>query len=210
MICVDTVTVPNALTLLRLIGSPLILPLLFAYLLPFDSLILNICLSIVFIFFSGTDFFDGYLARKHGQVSPLGSILDPIADKFLVYSSLIGILAAGKIYFYWVIWFIGREFFVMGLRHIAVERGVSLPVSFWAKVKTALQMTLIVFLILNPYQHLSWGEAPWWHVIELILLICTLVVSFWTAYFYYQDFIKGIGGYGQLFGTGHDKQSHKL
>lgn len=206
----DMITVPNALTLLRLIGSPLILPLLFAYLLPFDSLVINIFLVIIFLFFSGTDFFDGYLARKHGQVSPFGSILDPIADKFLLYSSLIGILAANKIYFYWVIGFIGREFFVMGLRQLAAERQISLPVLFWSKVKTALQMSLLVFLILNPYQNVPFNEAPWWHTLEWLFLSGTLLISLVTAHWYYQEFIESLGGYSQLFGKKNVENSDRF
>ena len=171
----DFISIPNALTLMRLICSPLILPLVFAYLLPLNVFPLNIVLALVFLFFSGTDFFDGYLARKHNQVTMLGSVLDPIADKFLFYSSLIGLLAADKIYFYWVIILIGREFFVMGIRQIAAEQQVTLKVTFWAKVKTVLQMILLLIIIINPYQKLSFGEAPWWHTTEWILLFLTLL-----------------------------------
>jgi CDP-diacylglycerol--glycerol-3-phosphate 3-phosphatidyltransferase len=110
---------PILLTLSRLILSPLLLPVLLVYLLPFNNIFINSFLGFLFFLFSITDFFDGYFARRYKQETQVGKLLDPIADKFLLYSTLIGLLAADKIFFYWVIIIIGREFFVMGLRQIA-------------------------------------------------------------------------------------------
>src|SRR5947199_10698456 len=96
-------TIPNKLTLIRLIGSPLLLPVLLVYFLPFNNFLINTLLAFIFLLFGATDFFDGYLARKYRLESTIGKVLDPIADKFLIYCTLIGLLAAGKIGFYWVI-----------------------------------------------------------------------------------------------------------
>src|SRR5690606_3086491 len=134
------ISFPLFLTLIRLILSPIILPFLFVYLLPLNYVLINIFLAIVFILFSLTDFFDGYIARKYHQESSLGRLLDPIADKFLIFSVLISLLAAGKIFFYWVIILIGREIFIMGLRQLALEYAITIPVSWAGKVKTAIQM----------------------------------------------------------------------
>lgn len=185
---------------MRLIGSPLILPILFAYLLPFNNFAINIFLAVVFLIFGGTDFLDGYLARKMNLTSSLGAILDPIADKFLVYSALIGILAAHKIFFYWVIILIGREFFVMGVRQLALEKKVSIPVAFWSKIKTTLQLILITYLVINPYQNTPFFEAKWWHLGELFLIFLTIILSLATAHWYYQEFLHQIGGYEELMG----------
>ncbi len=198
MVYSDVITVPNALTLIRLICSPLMLPMVFAYLLPINSFVINFLLAILFLLFGGTDFLDGYLARKRDQASVLGSILDPIADKFLIYSALIGVMAAGKIYFYWVIILIGREFFIMGIRQLAAERGFLIPVSFWSKLKTVLQMMMLVYIIINPYQQTSLFEAFWWHCGEWILLLSTMILSLATAHWYYQEFIQRAGGYQEL------------
>ena len=119
-------SLPLRLTLIRLIGSPLILPFFLVYLLPFNNIWLNGSLSLFFLFFGLTDFFDGYLARKYNQVTVLGGMLDHIADKFLLYSTLISLVAAQKLYFFWAILWIGREFLLMALRQIALENNFSI------------------------------------------------------------------------------------
>ncbi len=179
---------PNVLTLVRLVGSPLILPILFVYLLPLNIFFLNIVLALLFLVLSSTDFLDGYIARKYDQVTSLGRMLDPIADKFLLYAALVALLAAGKLSFYWVIILMGREFFVMGLRQIALEHQCNISVSFWAKVKTLLQIVSLTVVIVNPYYAGSFFQAPRWFAIEWGLLFATTVLSAVTAWWYAKDF----------------------
>jgi CDP-diacylglycerol---glycerol-3-phosphate 3-phosphatidyltransferase len=183
-------TLPNSLTLIRLICSPLFLPLFFVYLLPQNIVWVNCVLALIFIFFSLTDFFDGFLARRYGQESEVGKVLDPIADKFLLYATLIALQAAGKLYFYWVIILVGREFFVMGLRIIMLQHKINIPVSFAAKIKTALQMVFLTFVIINPYQALGMRKALWWNGIEYGLLALTIYLSLATAKNYYKEFMN--------------------
>lgn len=147
-------------------------------------------LAFLFILFSMTDFFDGFLARRYGQESIVGRVLDPIADKFLLYATLIALQAAGKMYFYWVIILVGREFFVMGLRIMMLEHKENIPVSFMAKIKTAVQMTYLTFVIINPYQAIGIRKALWWNGIEYGLLALTLYLSIITAKNYYSEFMK--------------------
>ncbi len=180
---------PLFLTLLRLIVSPLVLPILFVYLLPFNLLWLNGILALLFGLLSMTDFFDGYLARKYNQETMLGRVLDPLADKFLTYSVLVALLAAGRIYFYWVVILIGRELFVIGLRYAALEFNISLHVSMLGKIKTVLQMMCITVIIFNPYQQLGMYAARW-NVIEVGLLFVTIVFSVVSAQLYYDDAIR--------------------
>lgn len=193
-------TAPLVLTLIRLILSPLVLPLLLVHFLPYNSLFINAILALIFVGFSLTDFFDGYLARRNGQESALGSILDPIADKFLFYSTLIALLVAHKIFFFWVVLLIGREFFMMGLRQVALENHFSVPVSSFGKYKTALQMTCLTFIILNPYHELELqlhGNGVW-NVIEAILLGLTILFSVSSAKMYFNNFMsqfKRLHGY---------------
>lgn len=183
------ITLPTMLTLVRMILSPLVLPILLVLFLPFDFLWLNSLLALLFVIFSLTDFFDGFLARRYNLESSLGSMLDPIADKFLFYSVLVGLLAAHKIFFYWVIILIGRELFMMSLRQMALEYTFSIPVSFLGKIKTAVQMVCLTFIILNPAHKQGLFEAPRWNVTETVLLFVTISLSVWSAYRYYQQFV---------------------
>lgn len=186
MVELKSLNVPTWLTIIRLAVSPLLLPVLFVWFLPQNSFGINVVLALVFIMFGLTDFFDGYLARRYCQETLLGKVLDPIADKFLVYSTLVALQAIGKIYYYWVVLLIGREFFVMGLRLIALEYKTSVPVSYGGKLKTMIQMILLVVLILNPYQALGLFGAPVWNGGEYLLLMTTMVLSLYSAWDYYR------------------------
>ncbi len=146
-------------------------------------------LASLFILFGLTDFFDGYFARRFKQETALGRVLDPIADKFLVYSTLIALLAAHKIYFYWVIILIGREIFMMGLRQIALEQQISVHVSLLAKLKTCAQIAMLAVMIANPYQDLGLCGALGWNGTQLVLLIATLALSLISAWYYYRNFM---------------------
>lgn len=187
------INVPISLTLARLILSPLFLPVFFVYFLPYNFLPLNILLGLVFVLFGLTDFFDGFLARKYNQETELGRLLDPIADKFLLYSTLIAMLVLDRIYFYWVVLLIGREFFMMSLRYIALAHGVTVSVSDLAKVKTALQMTFLTVLIVNPYHAKGIFFAPIINGIEYLLLAAVLILTYLTTKQYYCAFLAQYG-----------------
>jgi len=188
---VKVFNLPNFLTLTRLILSPLMLPVLLVFLLRYNFFWLNCVLAALFGLFSLTDFFDGYLARKLDQETIAGRILDPIADKFLTYSTLVALLAANKIFFYWVVLLIGREFFMMGLRTVALEHNFSIHVSLLGKLKTIVQMVCLTFIILNPYQSQGFtGDAFTWNVVENLLIFFTLISSIYSAKQYYHDFIR--------------------
>lgn len=181
--------VPNLLTLFRLICSPLFLPILIVYGLPYNNVYINGFVAVLFALFSLTDFFDGYLARALKQETFLGKLLDPIADKFLLYATLVSLLAAKKIFFYWVLVLVGREFFMMGLRQIAAEHNFSVKVSLLGKLKTALQMCTLLLIIFNPYQELGFLGAFSWNGLELFLLSATTGVSLLSAQRYYCAFV---------------------
>lgn len=182
--------VPLTLTIARLILSPLVLPFLFVQFLPLQSLACNSMLAFFFVILSLTDFFDGYLARKYRQTTALGSLLDPLADKFLLYSTLIPLVYIHRIYFYWAVLFIGREFFIMGLREVALFYGFSLSVSSKAKLKTAFQMSYLTWTIINPHYMASSYAVG--NAMEVLLLVCALFFSLYSAIEYYLSFIKQI------------------
>ena len=180
---------PMLLTCIRLIGSPIILPFLLVYLLPCNIFWINCSLAAIFALFGLTDFFDGYLARKYNQVTSTGAMLDHVADKFLLYATLIALVAAHKLYFFWAIIWIGREFFIMALRQIALENNFSITVSSYGKVKTVAQMTCLAFIIANPY-HAHALAALYWNGTELLLLLLGTALSIGSAYNYFSVFMK--------------------
>ena len=101
----------------------------------------------IFIIASITDAFDGYYARKYNQVTPEGKFLDPLADKILVSSAFISFAILGEIEFWMVGLIIFRDLFVTGLRMIIESKGKSMITSNIAKVKTASQMFIIMFIL---------------------------------------------------------------
>ncbi|BDC34374.1 CDP-diacylglycerol--glycerol-3-phosphate 3-phosphatidyltransferase [Candidatus Dependentiae bacterium Noda2021] len=200
MVFGNHVNTPTQLTLLRLLVSPFILPIFLYLLLPYDNFFINSTLAFLFILLSLTDFFDGYLARRYSQETKIGKSLDHVADKFLVYATLVVLLAVKKIFFYWVIIFIGREFFVMALRIVALEHNLQVPVSAFGKIKTATQMALLTFLIINPYQHDSLAYAPYWWFVNSFLIFLALFFSLFSAFLYALSFWR-------VFSVLHIKQS---
>lgn len=150
---------------------------------------LNCSLAILFFLFGLTDFFDGYLARKYQQETPLGAMLDHVADKFLLYSTLIALIAAHKIHFFWAIIWIGREFFIMALRIIALENNCSITVSSWGKLKTVAQIICLTFIITNPYQSLGMTSF-YWNGTEIVLLLIATLLSLISARNYFSFLIN--------------------
>lgn len=96
-----------------------------------------------------TDFFDGYFARKRNIITVFGSFLDPIADKFLVVSSLIMLLALSRVNYLVVTILVLREMYITSLRLLASQKGVNVPVDNWGKYKAASQMIGIPLLMAN-------------------------------------------------------------
>jgi len=144
----------------------------------------------IFILAAVTDFFDGYLARKWGQQSALGRMLDPIADKVLVAVILL-VLAADRTISGGHIWaaiiILSREVLVSGLREFLAELRVSVPVTKVAKWKTTVQLVAIGFLIAGPA-----GDKIMPYVSELGLAGLWIAAAL-TLYTGYDYFRAGIG-----------------
>ncbi len=139
---------PNKLTLLRIILVPVFMGFLFlrkdypGYSETFALL--------TFIIAAITDGLDGYLARKHQLITKFGKIVDPLADKLLITAALISFVALGEISAWAAIIIIGRELAVTGLRVIAASEGVVISASKWGKIKTTIQITAIIVVIIDP------------------------------------------------------------
>lgn len=141
---------PNRITIFRVVLIPIILLSLY-----FDeespTISLNYVAAWTFVLASISDFFDGYFARKRKLVTVFGSFLDPIADKFLVISSLIMLLALHRVHVLVVLILVMREMYITALRLLAMEKGLSVPVGTLGKWKTATQMIGIPLLMANDY-----------------------------------------------------------
>ena len=158
-------TLPNALTVLRIF----LVPLLVVFLLTEYTLV---GLS-VFIIASLTDWFDGYLARRRQQITALGQLLDPIADKLLVSAAFISLVELGLAPAWMVVIIVGREIAIAGLRTVAADRGEKIPASPLGKYKTTVQMITVVLLILGPRflgEYFVLGKVGLWLVVVLSLL----------------------------------------
>ncbi|MGG0822672.1 CDP-diacylglycerol--glycerol-3-phosphate 3-phosphatidyltransferase [Paenibacillus turicensis] len=171
---------PNRITLLRIFMIPLMLIALLVdgqwwtqeltmgtYHLPLNQLVG----AVLFIVAAGTDGIDGYLARKHNQVTNLGKLLDPLADKLLVTAVLIALVAMGKCESWMVIVIISREFAVTGLREVALLDGSVIAASKWGKAKTITQIVAISALLLNNFPF-EWLNIPFdYYAIWLAVII---------------------------------------
>jgi len=135
-----------------------------------------------------TDWLDGYLARRRGQVTPLGQFMDPLADKLLVTAALVSLVQMDLAQSWMVVVILGREFAVTVLRSIAHSRGVAIPASPLGKFKMASQVVAILLLILGQ-EHLQGffvlGKIALW------VAVLTAVVS---AVDYYRRFNHVISG----------------
>ena len=134
---------PNKLTMFRVILIPFFVMFMLVDITLYDKWI---ALGI-FIVASLTDLLDGKIARKYNLVTNFGKFMDPLADKLLVCSALICLVALSKIQAWIVIVIIAREFIISGFRLIASDNGVVIAASYWGKFKTTFQMIMICLMI---------------------------------------------------------------
>jgi CDP-diacylglycerol---glycerol-3-phosphate 3-phosphatidyltransferase len=164
------VNLPNALTISRIFLAPLLVVLL----LTGGRSSRETWAFVVFVAASLTDYLDGYLARKRFQVTTLGKLLDPIADKLLVSAAFISLVQMGIAPAWMVVIVIGREFAVTGLRSIASAEGFTIAASRLGKYKMATQVACASFLILGGHYPGTFlyktGRALLWLVVFLAIV----------------------------------------
>ena len=154
---------PNKITLARVCLIPIFL---FVYLARPISDVPNMWLAlIIFSVASITDAIDGYIARRYGLISNFGKLMDPLADKLLVSAAFIAFVASGTLPAWVVVLLISREFYISGLRQLAVEQGIVLAASASAKFKTITQIVLIIYILL-PIQMLRFD----WMIVALTVV----------------------------------------
>jgi CDP-diacylglycerol---glycerol-3-phosphate 3-phosphatidyltransferase len=136
-------TVPNLLTLFRILLIPVLAAALLSGIESGD-----IVAAIVFAVASFTDALDGWIARRNKDVTTFGKLMDPLADKLLVTSALVSLVALDRLQAWVAMVIIAREFAVTGLRQLAMEHGEVIHASAWGKIKTAAQIAMVLVLIL--------------------------------------------------------------
>src|SRR5579862_2562147 len=149
----SAMNIPNSLTLARIFFVPLVVAFLVkeGILLHFGGVVVNndvVALGIFWIA-AATDLLDGYLARRWQQVTTIGTLLDPIADKLLVSAALIALVQEKVIPGWLVVLLVGREFAVSGLRSIAAVEGYTIKASELGKTKTVSQVLAISLLMVS-------------------------------------------------------------
>jgi len=173
--------VPNTLAFIRL----LLAPVMFFLLVNRDSALLvnvhytwlDFIAAFIFVVASATDFFDGYVARTFDQITTLGKILDPLADKMLTLAGFLGLMMLDRASQWAIFLIITRELFITGLRVSAVSQGLDIAASWMGKVKTVVQMIAIGFLLME------------WQGAEL-LLWTAVALTLYSGYEYVRDFFK--------------------
>lgn len=167
---------PNLLTLTRIFFVPLLVAALLAEpgdgwrrLIPQSREMFALA---VFLAAAATDFIDGYLARRWGQITTVGTLLDPIADKLLVSAALVSLVDVHRVAAWMVILIIGREFAVSGLRSIAAASGYTIKASELGKTKMASQVAAIALVI---------AGIRWPALDQLAVIAMWLVVIFGIA-----------------------------
>jgi CDP-diacylglycerol--glycerol-3-phosphate 3-phosphatidyltransferase len=173
---------PVALTLLRIFIVPLLVALLLT-----KGRNMDLWAVAVFLVAAGTDLLDGYLARKRSQVTTLGILLDPIADKLLISAAFISMVELHMVPAWMVVIIVGREFAVSGLREIASAEGFALGASELGKTKMVMQVIAVVVIVLGQRYSLlhQWGR---------ILLWLVLLFALASAVQYFRHFWRNLPG----------------
>jgi CDP-diacylglycerol---glycerol-3-phosphate 3-phosphatidyltransferase len=192
-----TVNLPNSITLSRIACVPVLIWVLSPkFPLHGANGEQEIIASTIFILASITDGLDGYLARKRGQITTLGMLLDPLADKLMVTAAYILLVAYNpRIVPPWItVLIIGREFLVSGLRSIAASEGFTIDASEIGKLKTVIQIVSVVAAILNHrwYEWNFWGFPIGVQLIAYTAIYWMTVVSIISAVDYFVGFWKKI------------------
>lgn len=140
----DVLTLPNLLTATRIFFVPFVL-----FLLWYDTPASRLWSWIFYTIATVTDFFDGYFARKHGTVSVTGKLLDPLADKFIVNLTLVLLVSMQEMSVIPVLIILSREFYIFGIRSLAVDHGLIVAAGSGGKIKTMFQMFALPFFMLD-------------------------------------------------------------
>ena len=180
---------PNTLTIARIFFVPLLVAVLVQerIILHWNGAVItnDVVALIIFWVAAATDLLDGYLARRWKQVTTIGTLLDPIADKLLVSAALISLVQQHVVPGWMVVLLIGREFAVSGLRSIAAVEGYTIKASELGKTKTFWQVLAISLLMISIHH----PRAAAWANFSLYVVV---VFSIWSAIAYFNKFWRKV------------------
>ena len=156
---------PNKLTIARIIAVPFFIA---AYYLEW-----HLVAFLIFIAASFTDMLDGKIARKYNLVTNFGKIMDPLADKILVYSAFC-LMVPDPVPGWMLIIILAREFLVAGVRTVAASEGIVIAAAMSGKIKTVLQMVAVCMLLIAPVINTSWflilGKIVLWAALVMTVI----------------------------------------
>ncbi len=179
---------PNCLTLSRIFAVPLLVVVLLTRVYDPSRHVIGFSVYLataIFLVASITDYFDGYLARKRKQITTLGILLDPVADKLLTSAAFISLVELKWVPAWMVVIIVGREFAVSGLRSIASSQGFTIDASDLGKVKMVMQVVAITVIILR-------NVFPWLTAFSKIALWLVVAFALLSAVDYFRRFWKKV------------------
>lgn len=186
-------TLPNLISLFRIVLIPVM-----AYFLLFKDPVSGVLAAAVFVVAALTDFLDGYLARRNKSVSDFGKLLDPLADKLLVVTGLIMLIAIDRpdgevVPASLVVLIVAREVAVTVLRGIALTEGIIIPADPLGKYKLLVQTFALVALMVH-YSY--WGVN--FYVAGMYFLVLSAFLAVWSGVHYHVAFLRLLRGRVQL------------
>ncbi len=169
-------TLANSLTFARILMVPLLVMFLLEGSPPAQYFAAGL-----FIMAAFTDWLDGHLARTRDQITPLGEILDPVADKLLILAALIPLVSLDRVDAWVVGILLGRELLVTAIRAVAMRQGLVVPAGFLGKIKMGLEVAAIFFLILGLFPPLG-----------TILIWAAMIAAVISAVDYFRQIIQAV------------------
>ena len=163
---------PNKITLARIFLIPVCV-----FLLLINSVTTNIISVFIFVLACLTDALDGYIARKNNLVTDLGKFMDPLVDKLLIISVAIALVELKKISCWVVILIAWRELIVTGFRLMAVKKNTVIAANILGKIKTVLQMLMIIIIMLDLKNNLM-------YMLKNLLIVVTVFFTLWSGFDY--------------------------
>ena len=180
---------PNSLTVVRIFLVPLLVVVLLT---KFEGravfgIHVEFVAAAIFGLASLTDWLDGYLARRRQQITWVGQVLDPIADKLLISATLVSLVQLDLAPAWMVAVIIGREFAVTGLRSLAFSRGLIIPASPLGKLKMGTQVVAVLLLLLG------WERFPMLLSLGKLTLWAVMAIALGSALDYFWRFSRAVG-----------------
>ena len=185
--------IPNKLTLLRILSVPVFLVLMVAIKWESDTVSRIVCASL-YVLICITDFLDGIIARKYNMITNFGKFLDPLADKFIVFAALLGILVKytylSRVFIWAAAVVMFRELAVTSMRLIIAGRNNLVIAASWlGKFKTFSQMVCIVTIILEPVIFPFFAES---HILSYVMIGVMTFMTLWSGIDYFVKYGKYI------------------